>query len=153
MIARDIVTTRFSTYLYLVAGLIMAMSLSGCNAQKKNTAAARQYTAFITRYNIHYNGDKHYRETLDDMERNYHDDFSRILFVHPAEARGVDGVEQPSGDFTRSIEKAQKAIQLRSIKKKPADLHRLQNSANGNDARNTIHFFITHGLCSDVPST
>ena len=53
MIARDIVTTRFSTYLYLVAGLIMAMSLSGCNAQKKNTAAARQYTAFITRYNIH----------------------------------------------------------------------------------------------------
>lgn len=40
--------------------------------------------------------------------------------MHPVDARGAEGVEQPQGDFTRSIEKAQKAIQLRSIKKKPA---------------------------------
>lgn len=87
---------------------------------KKNTAASRQYTAFITRYNIYYNGDTHYKETLDEMEKKYEDDYSRMVFIHPAEARGKEGVPQPAGDFTRSIEKAQKAIQVRSIKKKPA---------------------------------
>ena len=45
----------------------MVAGLSACNAQKKNTAAARQYTGFITRYNILYNGDKHFSETLKDM--------------------------------------------------------------------------------------
>lgn len=93
--------------------------LQGCST-KKNTAASRRYQEFITRYNIHYNGDTHYKETLKDMETKYEDDFTRLLFVHPAEARGADKVPQPQGDFTRSIEKAQKAIQLRSIKKKPA---------------------------------
>lgn len=87
---------------------------------KKNNAATRNYQAFITRYNIHYNGDTHYKETLHDMEGKYEDDFTRLLFTHPAEARADEKAPQPTGDFTRSIEKAQKAIQLRSIKKKPA---------------------------------
>lgn len=93
--------------------------LSGCNAQKKNTAAARQYTAFITRYNIHYNGDKHYKETLEDMESKYEDDYSQMLYMHPIEAKANPKAPQASGNFDRSIEKAQKAIQIRSIKKKP----------------------------------
>ena len=99
--------------------IVAALALTGCNARKKNTATARQYTAFITRYNIHYNGDKHYKETLEDMERDYEDDYSQLLYMHPAEARQNTKAPQPSGDFTRSIEKAQKAIQLRSITKKP----------------------------------
>lgn len=81
---------------------------------------SRNYQAFITRYNIYYNGDEHYKETMKDMEQNYTDDYSRLLLVHPSDARGMEEVAQPQGDFTRSIEKAQKAIQLRSIKKKPA---------------------------------
>ena len=54
------------------------------------------------------------------MESKYEDDYSRNVFMHPVEARNDKSAPQPSGDFTRSIEKAQKAIQLRSIKKKPA---------------------------------
>lgn len=107
---------KWPAIIVIAAALLLCC---GCTPTR-NTAATRNYQAFITRYNIHYNGDKHYRETLEDMERDYRDDFSRILFVHPAEARGVAGVEQPTGDFTRSIEKAQKAIQLRSIKRRPA---------------------------------
>lgn len=95
------------------------LGCGGCTTSR-NTAANRNYQAFITRYNVHYNGDKHYRETLDDMQRTYADDFSRMLFVHPAQARGIEGVPQPVGDFTRSIDKATKAIQLHSIKKRPA---------------------------------
>lgn len=104
----------------LTVGALLCAALSGCNARKRNTAAARQYTAFITKYNIHYNGDKHYRETLDEMEKSYEDDYTGLVYTHPAEAKGNEKAPQPSGDFTRSIEKAQKAIQLRSITKKPA---------------------------------
>lgn len=108
--------TRFLSW--LTASFVAAVVLAGC-ASQKNTAANRKYQEFITRYNIYYNGDAHFRETLDNMERNYEDDYSRTLFMHPVEAKGLESTPQPAGDFTRSIEKAQKAIQLRSIKKKP----------------------------------
>lgn len=105
--------------LCVVATILVIAALSACSL-KKNTAASRNYTAFITRYNIYYNGDTHYKETLDEMEKKYEDDYSRLVFTHPAEARADLHAPQPSGDFTRSIEKAQKAIQVRSIKKRPA---------------------------------
>lgn len=102
----------------MLTAVVAAGILCGCSP-KKNTAATRNYQAFITRYNIHYNGQTHYDETLDAMERDYADDFTRLLPMHPAEARGRENVPQPQGSFTRSIEKAQKAIQLRSIKRRP----------------------------------
>lgn len=117
----------FIVYAALI--LVMGAGFSACNAQKKNTAAARQYTGFITRYNILYNGDTHYDETLKDMETKYEDDYSRMVLMHPVEAKTDEKAPQPSGDFTRSIEKAQKAIQVRSIKKKPA-----KKSGKGKDA-------------------
>lgn len=101
----------------LLAGA--SVILSSCSP-RKNTAASRKYQEFITRYNVYYNGDTHYKETLADMETKYEDDYSRQLFMHPIEAKGEEQAPQPSGNFDRSIEKAQKAIQLRSIKKKPA---------------------------------
>lgn len=102
----------------LFAAAIIMVALAACSS-KKNNAATRNYQAFITRYNIYYNGDTHYKETLADMEGKYEDDFSRRVYMHPVEAKEDNTAPQPSGDFNRSIEKAQKAIQLRSIKKKP----------------------------------
>ncbi len=104
--------------LFAVAVVAAAM-LTSCSP-KKNTAATRNYQAFITRYNIYYNGDEHYKETIKQMEDSYEDDYSQLLFAHPADARSNPDAPQPQGDFKRSIEKAQKAIQLRSIKKRPA---------------------------------
>ena len=97
---------------------LLPVALSSCSA-KKNTAASRKYQAFITRYNVYYNGNEHFKETLGDMERKYEDDYTGIIYPHPAEAKANPKAPQPSGDFTRSIEKAQKAIQLHSIKKRP----------------------------------
>lgn len=111
---------RLLTRIILTLAAILSIAALPACSLKKNTAASRQYTAFITRYNIYYNGDTHYKETLDEMEKKYEDDYSRLVFTHPAEARADKDAPQPSGDFTRSIEKAQKAIQVRSIKKKPA---------------------------------
>ncbi len=101
-----------------IVAIVLATIMPACSP-KKNNAATRQYQAFITKYNIYYNGDTHYKETLDEMEKNYEDDYTRLLHIHPAQARADEKAPQPSGDFTRSIEKAQKAIQLRSIKKRP----------------------------------
>ncbi|MDE5674680.1 MAG: tetratricopeptide repeat protein [Muribaculaceae bacterium] len=53
------------------------------------------------------------------MESKYEDDYTRLLLTHPAEARADARLPQPSGDFKRTIEKMQKAIQLHSISKKP----------------------------------
>ncbi|MBO4943599.1 MAG: tetratricopeptide repeat protein [Muribaculaceae bacterium] len=109
---------RFIRIAGLVAAAIIVAAMVACTPNKNN-AATRNYQAFITRYNVYYNGDKHYKETLADMEGKYEDDFSRRLYMHPVEAKDDPSAPQPSGDFTRSIEKAQKAIQIRSIKKKP----------------------------------
>jgi len=102
----------------IFAATVGVLVFQGCSP-KKNNAATRNYQAFITRYNIYYNGDTHYKETIESMEKSYEDDFTALIPVHPAEAKANEKAPQPSGDFTRSIEKAQKAIQLRSIKKKP----------------------------------
>ncbi len=101
--------------------LIMAamVLLSACST-KKNTPMSRQWQAFTTRYNVYYNGSEHFKETLKSMEDGYEDDYSRTLLTHPADARADSKYPQPSGDFKRTIEKMQKAIQLHSIKKKPA---------------------------------
>lgn len=87
---------------------------------KKNTPLSRNWQAFTTRYNVYFNGKEHYIEQLQQMERDYEDDYTRRLLTHPAEARADQKMPQPSGDFNRTIEKMQKAIQLHSIKKKPA---------------------------------
>lgn len=101
-----------------VLAIALAVAFQACS-NKKNTAASRNYQAFITRYNVYFNGDEHFKETLKEMENAYEDDYSGRVFMHPAEAHGVEGATAPSGSFTRSIEKAQKAIQLHSIKKRP----------------------------------
>lgn len=111
--------TRWTSLLAVSAIVLTAVAFSACSL-KKNTAASRNYTAFITRYNIYFNGDTHYKETLAEMERAYEDDYSQMVFMHPVEAKSDPKAPQPTGNFDRSIEKAQKAIQLRSIKKRPA---------------------------------
>ncbi len=60
-------SVRFIKLTILIAVAIAAAAMQSCSL-KKNTAASRNYQAFITRYNIYYNGDKHYKETLADME-------------------------------------------------------------------------------------
>lgn len=103
----------------LCLSVILIAFLTGCST-KKNTAASRNWQAFTTRYNVYFNGSEHYKEQLKTMEDAYEDDYTRTLLTHPAEARADNKLPQPTGDFKRTIEKMQKAIQLHSIKKKPA---------------------------------
>lgn len=108
----------FSSAGVLLCALVCILLSAACST-KKNTPLSRNWQAFTTRYNVYYNGDEHYKEQLKEMELNYEDDYTRTLLTHPAEARADEKLPQPSGDFKRTIEKMQKAIQLHSIKKKP----------------------------------
>lgn len=108
----------FRHILLFVTVTTFITALFSCSP-KKNNAATRRYQAFITKYNIYYNGDTYFKETLKEMENKYEDDYSQLLFMHPIEAKNNPKSPQPSGSFDRSIEKAQKAIQLRSITKRP----------------------------------
>lgn len=124
------INSRIISYLKVIAislPLILTVAVTSCSP-KKNNAATRNYQAFITRYNIYFNGDEHYKQTLKQMEDTYEDDFSRLIPLHPIDAKSDPASPQPAGSFDRSIEKAQKAIQLRSIKKKPR-----RKAGKGND--------------------
>lgn len=105
------------TWMLLMMAALIVVQACGT---KKNTPLSRQWQAFNTRYNVYFNGDEHFKETLKAMEDGYSDDFSRLLLTHPADARADETMPSPAGDFRRTIEKMQKAIQLHSITKKPA---------------------------------
>ena len=112
------VKSRYTSFRRLLTAAVIVCMLPSCST-KKNTPASRNWQAFTTRYNVYFNGSEHYKETLKEMEDKYEDDYSRLLLTHPAEARADSKMPQPSGDFKRTIEKMQKAIQLHSISKKP----------------------------------
>ena len=97
---------------------IALLLLSACGT-KKNTATSRNWQAFTTRYNVYYNGKTSFDEQLQLQEAAYEDDYTRMVLTHPAEAFNDPKLPQPTGDFKRTLEKMQKAIQLHSIKKKP----------------------------------
>lgn len=105
-------------YITILISLTIIGCLSSCST-KKNTAGSRFWHAFNTRYNVYYNGETHYNEQIQVLESKYEDNFSQLLFMHPAEAYSNPKATQPSTNFDRTIEKMQKAIQLHSIKKRP----------------------------------
>ncbi len=117
-------------YRYIPVILIVATAIFSACSTKKNTAGSRFWHAMNTRYNVYYNGEKHYKEQIKILENDYQDDYSTQLFIHPAEAYNDPKATQPSTNFDRTIEKMQKAISLHSIKKKPT-----RKAGKGNDPK------------------
>lgn len=112
-----------------VVMIVTVILLQACSA-KKNTAGSRFWQALNTRYNVYYHGKTNYDEQIKLLEDEYQDDYSQRLFIHPAEALANPKAPQPNGSFDRTIEKMQKAISLRSIKKKPK-----RKAGKGNDPK------------------
>ena len=117
-------------YRYIPVLIIVATVIISACSTKKNTAGSRFWHAMNTRYNVYYNGDKHYQEQIKKLEDEYQDDYSTQLFIHPAEAYNNPKATQPTTNFDRTIEKMQKAISLHSIKKKPN-----RKAGKGNDPK------------------
>ncbi len=117
-------------YRYIPILILIATAVFSACSTKKNTAGSRFWHAMNTRYNVYYNGEKHYKEQIKKLENEYQDDYSTQLFIHPAEAYTYPKATQPSTNFDRTIEKMQKAISLHSIKKKPK-----RKAGKGNDPK------------------
>ena len=86
---------------------------------KKNTKATRFYHGLTTRFNVYFNGNEAYKESLKNMQKDFQDDFTSLVHMHPVSAFSNEKEQKPSGDFKKPIDKGKKAIQLHSIKKKP----------------------------------
>ena len=97
--------------------IICLLFTVGC-ASKRNTALSRQWSAFTTRYNVYFNGEQAYLESLRNMEESFEDNFSEDIFLHPVSIYSLGDIE-PNDDFARAIEKSQKAIKLKSMPKRP----------------------------------
>ncbi len=93
------------------------MLLSGCSA-KKNTAGRRFWQAFVTRFNVYHNGSEAYKEGIQAQTKGNRDNYTDFIPLYPIgnESSWTLG----SSNFETAITKSQKAIQLHSIKKKPA---------------------------------
>lgn len=96
--------------------LFLFLFVSACS-NKKNTALTRFYHSVNTRYNIYYNADIAYKETLEAKERGREDNLSQMLYIFPQTLDSLTG--GGSGNFTTTIDKTTKAIKLHSIKAKP----------------------------------
>lgn len=98
--------------------LILVLILCSACSTKKNTATNRWWQSFTTRYNVYYNGHEAYKAGCATQETGNQDNFTEMLplFTVGNEKSRSLGLS----NFEVAITKCKKAIQLRSIKKKPA---------------------------------
>lgn len=116
--SNDCVLKKILNYIPVILMVVMLLFVTACSS-KKNTAMSRFWQSFTTRYNVYFNGSEHYKEQLKEMETDYEDNYTKRVYIHPAEAYQHPSEPQPSTNFDRTIEKMQKAIRQHSIKKKP----------------------------------
>lgn len=88
-------------------------------SNRKNTAVTRAYHSINTRYNIHFNANEAYKETLAGKERaeDEADNLTKLLHIYPLILDSAD--LKYTGAFTTTIDKTTKAIKLHSITTRP----------------------------------
>lgn len=89
----------------------------------------RFYHSVNTRYNIHFNANEAYKETLKARILSREDNLSDMLYIFPDNSDSAN-MQSPGGDFTTTIDKTTKAIKLHSIKAKPKRDPKRRNDAN-----------------------
>ncbi len=98
--------------------LIAACATLAACSTRKNTAGTRFWQSFTTRYNVYYNGNEAYKEGMLAKEKGHKDNFTETLpfFMVGNESSRSLG----KSNFETTITKCEKAIQLHSIKRRPA---------------------------------
>ena len=98
----------------------MSLLLGACST-KKNTAAARFYHGFTTRYNVYYNGKLAYDDARREQVKGFSESYAVPILTDPVAAKRTDNISATSsgGAFDRALEKGRKAIRYHSIRTKP----------------------------------
>ena len=97
--------------------LLLALLCTACST-KKNTASTRRWQSFVTRYNVFFNAEQAYIEGRTAQDKGLKENYTERLPIF-----GVGYEKQRSlgkSNFETAVTKCEKAIQLHSIKKKPA---------------------------------
>ena len=92
------------------------MVVTACSTEK-NTAKSRWWQAFNTRYNTYYNGTLAYIDGSLAKETGNKDNFTELIPLYTVSNKASR--ELGKGEYDKAIEKAEKAIKLHSIKRKP----------------------------------
>ena len=100
-----------------LGSLLLLLALLGACSRRVNTASSRTWQAFVTRYNVLYNAREAYQTTYQTALDGTTDDYTLRLPVDPVLARATIPGAAPR--FSRTIEKATKAIEEHSITSKP----------------------------------
>ncbi|WP_280645319.1 MULTISPECIES: hypothetical protein [unclassified Dysgonomonas] len=89
----------------------------------------RFYHSTNTRYNIYFNANEAYKETLKNRLLSQEDNMSEMLYIFPDNSDSAT-MQLPGGSFTTTIDKTTKAIKLHSIKVKPQRNPNRRNDAD-----------------------
>ena len=96
--------------------LLLLLLLSSCST-KNNTGRSRWWHAFNARYNTYYNGSLAFIDGAEEKENGNKDNFTEMIPLYTVGNKS--SVDLGKANFDRAIEKAEKAIKLHSIKKRP----------------------------------
>lgn len=108
--------TRGKGYLVLLLVVMAAVVAVGCSSSK-NTSRTRFWKAFHARYNTFYNGKMAYIDASLEQESGNKDDFTEMIPLYTVGNKSTRTIG--TANYDRAIEKAEKAIKLYSIKKRP----------------------------------
>lgn len=101
---------------YLLLGLMALLTLTGCDL-KKNTWINRKHQALNTKYNVYFNANESFKKGNKRIEDAFAPDYSHVIPVFAVSDPSTQG--QGTGDMSRAVTKCEKAIQERSMQKKP----------------------------------
>lgn len=96
--------------------LLVALLLMGCST-KKNTSQSRFWQSFTARYNTYYNGSQAFIEGNIEKENGNHDNCTELIPLYTVGNKQSQSLGK--SQFSRAIEKSQKAIKQHSIKQRP----------------------------------
>ena len=113
-LCRLVLSFRRSSVLPIL--LLAVVMLSGCSS-KKNTASTRWWQSFNTRYNVYFNGSQAFIEGSQEKESSSTDDYTVLLPLY--QVGNKKNYDIGKAKFDVAILKAEKAIKLHSIKRRP----------------------------------
>ncbi len=105
------------THIVRLAVIGAVLLLVAACSTKKNTAGARFWHSFTTRYNVYYNGNEAYKEGCLAQEKGNKDNYTEQIPVFTVGNEKTRTTGKSS--FETAITKCKKAIHLHSIKRRP----------------------------------
>lgn len=96
--------------------ILLLLLFSNCSTEK-NTGLSRTYHNINSKFNILFNGQESYKSGVNKAEKNFTDNYSKILPVFYYSDETVAQTVAP--EMNRALQKASKVITLHSITAKP----------------------------------